>query len=196
MPRHAPAPCLHCSGQTLPHHRPRTAAMTFRFMPLCARPPCHLHRTTCREMCAADADEVCLPRPKRDPLFFRYPPALLPCWIDALRPSCPAVLLLSLHMAGAELPLSGRHCPASPCPPSCPPARRAPLLDVLPFLPVSLAACPFCRSRSPPCLPNCPPARHHFPEVPTPSPRPLGTQKIHSAPRQPLQIKAFLLIAH
>lgn len=41
-------------------------------------------------MCAADADEVPLPRPERGPpLFPLPPPALLPCWIDALQPSPP-----------------------------------------------------------------------------------------------------------
>ena len=107
-PRHAPAPCVHCSGQMLPHHRPRTAAMTFRVMPLCARPPCHLHRPTCREMCAADADEVCLPRPERGHPLFPLPPGLLLCWMCALLPSAPAVPRPSTG-GGTELPLTVRH---------------------------------------------------------------------------------------
>lgn len=143
-PRHAPAPCVHCSGQMLPHHRPRTAAMTFRVMPLCARPPCHLHRPTCREMCAADADEVCLPCPERAPPVFPLPLPPLLCFVgchSTQRPRRPA----PLHR--------GRNRIAPHCPPS---------------LAASL------------CRPPCPPS----------------TQKVHSAPRQPLQTPAFLLMGY
>lgn len=144
MPRHAPAPCLHCSGQTLPHHRPRTAAMTFRFMPLCARPPCHLHRTTCREMCAADADEVCLPCPERaTPVFpLPLPPLAMLRWLpfypapppsrappQGAEPNCPslsAIALLPRVLRPALLPVA-LLCSTSclSCPSLWPPALSA-----------------------------------------------------------------------
>ena len=93
--------------------------MTFRFMPLCARPPCHLHRPTCRERYAADADEVCLPRPERGHPLFPLPPAS--CYAGCV-PFCPAPPPSRAPPQGAE--------------PNCPSlsaiARRVPLPSAVP----------------------------------------------------------------
>lgn len=83
-----------------------------------------------RGMCAADADEVPLPRPERGPLFFRYPlpPAILE---DCL--SAPAARAVPFPPdAGAELPM--------------------------PFVPAAIAPHPSAlRPGIRPALPLCPP---------------------------------------
>lgn len=83
-PRHMPTPRLHRLRRAARVPGPAASFRPGAFPASPAQrayPPRAQHqprRTMSRGMCAADADEVPLPRPERGHLFFRYPPYHLP----------------------------------------------------------------------------------------------------------------------